>query len=148
LDKVGKEYDMNIALFLMPKVEVSYLRDTMTVRQGLEKLRRSGFTAIPVIDDEDRYVGVVSEGDFLWRVLENGGGLQNITIKDLEQMPVHDIIQLGKVKAVCIDTDMEELLEQAQNQNFVPVVDDRNVFIGLVTRRDIIRYFMDKSVNT
>ncbi|MGN1144991.1 MAG: CBS domain-containing protein [Acetatifactor sp.] len=139
---------MNIALFLMPKVEVSYLRDTMTVRQGLEKLRRSGFTAIPVIDDEDRYVGVVSEGDFLWRVLENGGGLQNITIKDLEQMPVHDIIQLGKVKAVCIDTDMEELLEQAQNQNFVPVVDDRNVFIGLVTRRDIIRYFMDKSVNT
>lgn len=136
---------MNIALFLMPKAEVSYLRDTMTVRQGLEKLHRSGFAAIPVIDDEDRYVGVVSEGDFLWRMLENGNEIPDVTLKSLEQMPVHDIIQLGKVKAVCIDTDMEELLEQAQNQNFVPVIDDRNAFIGLVTRRDIIRYFMEKS---
>lgn len=136
---------MNIALFLMPKAEVSYLRDTMTVRQGLEKLHRSGFAAIPVIDDEDRYVGVVSEGDFLWRMLENGNEIPDVTLKSLEQMLVHDIIQLGKVKAVCIDTDMEELLEQAQNQNFVPVIDDRNAFIGLVTRRDIIRYFMEKS---
>lgn len=136
---------MNIALFLMHKAEVSYLRDTMTIRQGLEKLRRSGFTAIPVIDDEDRYVGVVSEGDFLWRLLENGDESPNITIKSLEEMPVRDIIQLGKVKAVCIDTDMEELFGQARNQNFVPVVDDRNVFIGLVTRRDIIRYFMEKN---
>ncbi len=136
---------MNIALFLMPKVEVSYLRDTMTIKQGLERLHRSGFTAIPVIDAEDRYVGVVSEGDFLWRMLENGSDSPNVTIKSLEQIPIHDIIQLGKVKAVCIDTDMEELLEQAQNQNFVPVVDDRNAFIGLVTRRDIIRYFIEKN---
>ncbi len=136
---------MNIALFLMPKAEVSYLRDSMTIRQGLEKLKRSGFTAIPVIDDEDRYVGVVSEGDFLWRLLENGDEVPNITVKSLEQLPMHDIIQMGKVKAVCIDTDMEELFGQAQNQNFVPVVDDRNVFIGLVTRRDIIRYFIEKN---
>ncbi len=117
----------------------------MTLRQGLVKLKRSGFTAIPVIDDEDRYVGVVSEGDFLWRLLENGDEVPNITVKSLEQLPMHDIIQMGKVKAVCIDTDMEELFGQAQNQNFVPVVDDRNVFIGLVTRRDIIRYFIEKN---
>ena len=25
------------------------------------------------------------------------------------------------------------------NQNFIPVVDDRNFFIGIVTRQDIIR---------
>ncbi len=46
----------------MPKAEVSYLRDKMTLRQGLERLKHSGFTAVPVIDAEDRYVGVVSEG--------------------------------------------------------------------------------------
>ncbi len=55
---------MNIASLLLPKAEVVYVRDDMTLRQGLEKLRRSGFTAIPVIDVEDRYVGVISEGDF------------------------------------------------------------------------------------
>jgi CBS domain-containing protein len=38
---------------------------------------------------------------------------------------------------------MEELLQNAMNMNFVPVVDDLDNFIGIVTRRDIIRYFAD-----
>ena len=36
---------------------------------------------------------------------------------------------------------MEELLHSAMNQNFIPVVDDFDCFIGIVTRKDIIRYF-------
>ncbi|MCD7836645.1 MAG: CBS domain-containing protein [Lachnospiraceae bacterium] len=136
---------MNIASFLQPKLDVSYLRDNMTLRQGLEKLRRSGYSAIPVIDSEDRYVGVVSEGDFLWNILANNESLDGITMKRTEYLTVRDIIQNGKIKAVCIDTNMEQLLEQAKNQNFVPVIDDRSVFIGIVTRRDIITYFMNKN---
>jgi len=136
---------MNIASFLQPKHDVAYLRDNMTLRQGLEKLRRSGYSAIPVIDSEDRYVGVVSEGDFLWNILANNETLDGITMKRTEYLIVRDIIQNGKILAVCIDTNMEQLLEQAKNQNFVPVIDDRSIFIGIVTRRDIITYFMNKS---
>ena len=62
---------MNIASFLSPKEEVTFLRDDMTIRQGLEKMKRYGYTAVPVIDAEDRYVGVVSEGDFLWNILSH-----------------------------------------------------------------------------
>ena len=133
---------MNIALFLQPKAEVTYLRDDMTLRQGLEKLRRSGYTAVPVIDAEDRYVGVCSEGDFLWNILERNDNLADMTMKRVEDMAVRDILQGGKVRAACIDTAMETLIEQAKHQNFVPVVDDRNVFIGIVTRSDIIKYFV------
>lgn len=136
---------MNIASFLLPKAEVAYLRDDMTLRQGLEKLRRSGFTAIPVIDAEDRYVGVVSVGDFLWNILAYNQTLEDITLKNLEHMTVRDFLQSGKVKPACIDTAMENLLECAKNQNFVPVIDDRSVFIGIVTRSDIIKYFVDKN---
>lgn len=136
---------MNIASFLLPKAEVAYLRDDMTLRQGLEKLRRSGFTAIPVIDIEDRYVGVVSVGDFLWNILSYNQTLEDITLKNLEHMKVRDFLQNGKVKPACIDTAMENLLECAKNQNFVPVIDDRNVFIGIVTRSDIIKYFVDRN---
>lgn len=137
---------MNIASFILPKVEVAYLRDHMTIRQGLEKMRRSGYTAIPVIDREDRYVGVVSEGDFLWRVLEYNNNLEDITMKKMEQLSIRDLIQMDKVKPVFIDTNMEQLLGQAQNQNFVPVVDDRKVFIGIITRSDIIKYFVKKQL--
>ena len=136
---------MNIASFLLPKDEVAYLRDDMTLRQGLEKLKRSGFTAIPVIDVEDRYVGVVGEGDFLWNILSHNQNLEDIKLKKLEHMTVRDFLQNGKVKAAPIDTAMENLLERAKSQNFVPVIDDRSVFIGIVTRGDIIMYFVDKS---
>ena len=135
---------MNIASFLLPKAEVAYLRDDMTLRQGLEKLRRSGFSAIPVIDAEDRYVGVVGVADFLWNILAYNQSFENITLKNLEQATVRDFLQSGKVKPACIDT-MENLLERAKNQNFVPVVDDRNVFIGIVTRSDVIKYFVDRA---
>jgi CBS domain-containing protein len=135
---------MNIAAFIQPKIDVAYLRDNMTVRQGLEKLKRSGYSAIPVIDTEDRYVGVVSEGDFLWNIIANNENLDGINMKNTERLTVRDIIQSGKINAVCIDTNMEQLMEQAKNQNFVPVIDDRSIFIGIITRRDIITYFTQK----
>ena len=138
---------MNIASFLLPKAEVTYLRDHMTIRQGLEKLRRSGYTAVPVIDNEDRYVGVVSASDFLWNILDHNAPIQGVTMKSVEQMTLRDIIQNGKVRPVCIDTNMEQLLGQAQMQNFVPVVDDRNVFIGIITRSEIIKYFVKKQLD-
>jgi len=138
---------LNIASFILPKSEVVYLRDNMTIRQGLEKLRHTTYTAVPVIDVEDRYVGVVGLGDFLWNILDRNEQLENVTMKHMEQMTLRDIIQHGRVKPVCIDTNMEQLLGQAQVQNFVPVIDDRNVFIGIVTRSDIIKYFVKKQLD-
>lgn len=138
---------MNIASFILPKSEVVYLRDNMTVRQGLEKLKHTTYTAVPVIDAEDRYVGVVGLGDFLWNILECNEQLENVTMKHVEQMTLRDVIQHGRVKPVCIDTNMEQLLGQAQVQNFVPVIDDRNVFIGIITRSDIIKYFVKKQLD-
>ena len=108
-----------------------------------ETLRLHG---VPVIDAEDRYVGVVSEGDFLWNILSHNSELDSITMKSLEKLSIRDIIQNGKIRPVCIDTNMEELLGQAQMQNFVPVIDDRNVFIGIITRSEIIKYFIKKQI--
>lgn len=134
---------MNIASFLQPKAEVTFLRDDMTLRQGLEILHQSGFTAVPVVDIEDRYVGVVSEGDFLWNTIA-GEMPDAVAAESLEDRKVRDILQGGKVRAVCIDTAMEDLLERAKHQNFVPVIDDRSVFIGIITRSVIIKYFCDR----
>ena len=135
---------MNIASFILPKEEVAFLRDSMTLRQGLEKLYRSGFTALPVIDVEDRYVGVVGEGDFLWNILYYNQKLENVTAKELEKSTIRSIMRSGKVNPVCIDTAMEALLQQAKEQNFVPVIDDRSVFIGIIRRSDIIKFFADR----
>ena len=131
---------MNIAYFLLPKVRVAYLYDDCTFRQGLEKMRHHGYTAIPVISRTGEYIGTVSEGDFLWRILSEE--TENpCTMKQLEQLRVRDILRGTHYPPVRITVTMDELLDSAMNQNFIPVVDDLGNFIGIVTRKDIIRYF-------
>lgn len=134
---------MNIAYFLLPKNRVAYLYDDYTFRQGLEKMRHHGYTAIPVISKDGKYLGTVSEGDFLWRLVSDERDSQTCSMKDLEQLRVRDILRETQYLPVRITVSMEELLSSAMNQNFIPVVDDTGSFIGIVTRKDIIRYFAE-----
>ncbi len=136
---------MNIAYFLIPKNSVAYLYDDFTFRQGLEKMRHHGYTAIPVITRDGQYAGTVSEGDFLWRLLrEDQESQKPFSMKDMEQLKVRDILQTASYPPVRITVSMEQLLHSAMNQNFIPVVDDLGSFTGIVTRKDIIRYFSRK----
>ncbi|WP_295582084.1 CBS domain-containing protein [uncultured Oscillibacter sp.] len=139
---------MNIAYFLLPKNRVAYLYDDCTFRQGLEKMRHHGYTAIPVITRNGQYVGTVSEGDFLWQLLnEVPAERQVCSMKDLEQLRIRDILQQDNYPSVRITVSMEELLNSAMHQNFIPVVDDLGNFTGIVTRKDIIRYFAEQKEN-
>ena len=136
---------MNIASFLRPKNRVAYLDDDYTFRQGLEKMRYHGYTAIPVISRSGKYVGTISEGDFLWQILSNDAESRQIrSMKDLEQLHIRDLLRGNNYPPVRITVSMEELLSNAMNQNFIPVVDDLGNFTGIVTRKDIIRYFAEQ----
>ena len=140
---------MNLAYFLLPKGRVAYLYDDFTFRQGLEKMRSHGYAAIPVITRRGQYAGTVSEGDFLWRLVDADGGdsrrnraaLRLSSARNLEKLMVRDLLRIESFPPVRITAAMEELMMFAMNQNFVPVVDDMDYFTGIVTRRDIIRYF-------
>ena len=130
---------MNIAYFLLPKNSVAYLYDDYTFRQGLEKMRYHGYTAIPVITRSGTYVGTVSEGDFLWQLLSDETKQQKaLSMKDMEHLRIRDILRGNHYPPVRITASMEHLLTCAMNQNFVPVVDDLGKFIGIVTRKNLL----------
>lgn len=131
---------MNVAYFLTPRSEVGCVCDDYTLRQGLEKLRRSGYTALPVVTRENKYIGTVSEGDFLW-YLVNDGELTTTSMRSLERVTVRDVLRFDRNPPVRITADIHELVGRAMNQNFIPVVDDLGSFIGIVTRKDIIKHF-------
>lgn len=132
---------MNIAYFLIPKHTVAYLYDDFTFRQGLEKMRHHGYTAIPVISRDGRYVGTVSEGDFLWRLLGSTKEEKFGTMRDMESLHITDILDPTSYPCVGITVSMDDLLNNAMKQNFIPVTDDLGNFIGIITRKDIIKYF-------
>ena len=129
---------MNIISLLIPKDNAAYIYDNCTVRQGIEDMKTHGYTAIPVLSKDGLYVGTVSEGDFLWNMLDAEGG-----IEAMEDMLIADIIRPAFNPAANIYITMDELLKRAVQQSFIPVTDDRGYFIGIVTRQKIILTLMN-----
>ena len=127
---------MNILFFLTPKEDVAHVEETDTMRQVLEKMEHHGYTAIPLLGVEGKYIGTITEGDLLWFLKDRNFP----DLKLLEDMPITSIERRRDNKAVKIDESMENLFDKVMNQNFVPVIDDQDHFIGIVTRKEIIKY--------
>nr|MBQ8251852.1 CBS domain-containing protein [Lachnospiraceae bacterium] len=126
---------MNIAKIMIPKPLTRVLHETDTVRQALETMENHGFTAIPVLDEEERYIGCVTEGDFLRHVLRIG----NADKRAHEQFQVGELVRKDFCEAIDIAASSEDVIRTILNQNFVPIVDDRNVFCGILTRKGVIQ---------
>lgn len=131
---------MNVAFFLIPKSQTAFIEDDDTFRQGLEKMRYHGYTAIPVVDKAGKYVGTLSEGDFLWHIIDIGGA----SMEECEDLHIADILRSDRNPPVRITARVEELMERLLTQNFLPVTDDNGAFIGIVTRQKVIEYFKSK----
>lgn len=126
---------VNVISLLTPKAQVTFVYEDCSIRQGLQKLRVHSYTAIPVLARDGSYVGTISEGDFLWYMLDQGGG----DVQSAERVPLRRVLRKTFNPAVSIQVSMDELLERAMHQSFIPVVDDRGAFIGIVTRKTILR---------
>lgn len=131
---------MNILFYLIPKKDVVFLYNTYSVRQALEKMEFHHYSIIPILNKDGFYVGSISEGDLLWYIKNN-----NFNIQDLEKITIDNVPHNKELKPIKINAGIKELGLLIINQNFVPVVDDRNFFIGIVTRKAIISELLKKS---
>jgi len=127
---------MNIAFFLTPKSEVVWIRARSTLRQAIERMRRNRYTAVPLLDDDGRYVGTLTEGDIMFHLLSVTEPLSAAA----ESIRVTDIARRMTNEPVRIDAEVEALIALAIDQNFVPVVDDRGILLGIVRRKPIIEH--------
>ncbi len=130
----------NILFFLTPKAMCAYLYDDYTIRQALEKMESAGYTALPILNRRGEYRGALTEGDVLW-------AMKNMCYMDMRQAEAHRITEITRRKdyiPVRVTASMHDLIDRATAQNFVPVVDDKEAFIGLITRKSIINYCVGK----
>lgn len=131
---------MNLLFFLTPKQDVLYIYEDFTLRQTLEKWSNQRFATIPVLKRNGEYVGTITEGDILWGIKN----LHGLDLEASEDVPIASFTRRRDYKAVTVTTDMQTLLRAAVDQNFVPVVDDRNVFIGMVRRNVLLKEMYEK----
>ncbi len=130
---------MNIAGLLLPKSIVAYLYDDFTLRQALEKMRYHGYTHLPVITRDNRYYGTISEGDLLWYFMDAG----TIDLAKCQETRIRDALTLKHYPPVPIDMNIPEVVDLLVSYNFLPVVDDRDSFVGIVTRNKILKKLSD-----
>jgi CBS domain-containing protein len=131
---------MNILFFLTPKEKVAHVHESDTARQILEKMEHHGYTAIPLLSEDGKYIGTITEGDLLWFLKKEN--FPNLW--ETEEIPISKLERKRDNEAIHISVSMEELFDKITNQNFVPVVDDNHTFIGIITRKDIILYLSNK----
>lgn len=131
---------MNILFFLTPKEEVAHVDEDDTLRQVVEKVEHHGYSAIPLLARDGKYIGTITEGDLLWEMREKDFP----DLHRMEKIRITDLKRHRDNEPVKISESMENLFEKITNQNFVPVVDDKGVFIGIVTRKDVLLYLAKK----
>lgn len=127
---------MNILFYLVPKNSVMFLYSDYSVRQAMEKMEYHKYSSVPMIDREGRYVGTLTEGDILWMLKEQ----KIFSMADMEEISINSLSRKRDNQPVNVNCDIEDLVMRAMNQNFVPVVDDNGIFIGIITRKSIIEY--------
>lgn len=130
---------MNILFFLKPKAEVAFVYDYHTLRQAMEIMEYHKYSSIPMINREGKYVGTITEGDLLWGLKK----LNILNLKGAEDIAITKIARRADYRPVSADSNMEDLMEKAMDQNFVPVIDDQQNFIGIITRQSIMAYFLE-----
>ena len=127
---------MNILRFLVPKSRVEYIFKDATVRQALEKMRYHHYAAIPVLDEDGIYVGTLRHDD-IYKYFQTNG---RFDYKAAEKDGVLKILDVDYSRPLLHSAPMEDMIEYVKEHNFVPVVDDRGCFIGIILRRDVLAF--------
>lgn len=128
----------NILFFLIPKKDVVFLNNNCNLKFALEVIESNGYSAIPLISDKGKYIGTLNEGDLLWEFKNNA----DLNFENCNRFSLNNIKRRRKVKPAKINEPLEKIIQLSKYQNFIPVIDDNGVFIGIIRRKEILDYLL------
>lgn len=134
----------NILFYLVPKNDVMFVYADYSVRQAMEKMEFHKYSSVPIINREGKYVGTLTEGDILWELKRRG----NVDLQEMEEIRINTLPRKRDNEPININCNIDDLIMTSMNQNFVPVIDDNQIFIGIITRKSIIEYFYKQCRNS
>lgn len=123
--------------FLIEAENVATVLYTHPLEHALLVLTNVRYSKIPVLDSEDHLVGLLSLADIMRAI----SGLTGFDMSLLESLTVADVMEVN-VTTIHQNEGLEVLLRRLVNEPFLPYVTAENVFLGIYTRKTIL-----KSVN-
>ena len=130
----------SIMSIFTPKKMTAFLNENSTVRQAIELFDVHKYSVIPLVDNDGHFVGTLSEGDLLC-FLKNK---VKYDIKATEKVSVKDMERYREYRSLEVNSMWSEFFVLSLDQNFIPVTDDKGIYIGIVKRREIIKFLSDK----
>lgn len=127
----------NEANLLIDGDNVATLTDTNNLEHALLVLTNIGYSKVPVLNKEQQLVGLISLSDVVSEMFDT----ESINPDRLSNIKVSDVMEKN-VKFIMLPFNIEKILNYLVDANFVPVVNEKNEFLGIVTRKEIL-----KSVN-
>ena len=133
--------------------QVRTVRSDTSLKEAAEILARERISGLPVVDAENHVVGVLSEGDILFK--ERGRPESQSVLERWFALPLPEVVSKLAARtageamtAPALTIGPKRPLTEAANTmidegvNRLPVVDDERKLIGIVTRADLVRAFV------
>jgi CBS domain-containing protein len=127
-----KEFGLMMVRQVMQKqVQAAHLK---TKGDVIASLMIEGFGAVPVVDAEDRLLGIVSEHDLLG-ALDDEKKLGAVTASDIMTCNPYSIHPEAMLPTLIHVLRASDLIR-------VPVVDAKDKLVGIIARRDVLRAYL------
>lgn len=131
--------DMDAKTLLTPKTKVEFLYSDVTIGEAIAKMKKKRYALIPVLErTSNRYLYSISSSDLLYKMVSLGD------VKKAEALPITEVEINRLVIPAPFSKDIESLGDLLSSQNFVPIVDEKGTFLGLVTRRSVFNYLLSE----
>jgi len=127
----------NQETLIIPAENVATVLYSHPLEHALLILSKVGYSKIPVLDSNDRLVGLISLANIVNKMM----GLTGFDTSLMEGLTVADVMEVN-VPTVTDSEELEEILHLLVDASFLPLVDEDGIFLGIITRKEIL-----KSVN-
>jgi cystathionine beta-synthase len=110
------------------------VRPQDNLRAVFSRMRSTGVSQLPVIDETGHVVGLVDESDVLAALITDAGGASKAF-----ELPVRDVM-VTRLETISADAPIADLVPLFR-KDYTAIVMDGGEFLGVATRLDLINYF-------
>lgn len=134
---IAKEFEAflisHLDSYLIPAEELAIFINTHNADHVMLLLVSNGFSRVPVITKEKQYVGTISISDIMTYQAK-----RQLTDWEMTQTNIGDMVNT-KIETINITSSLTEIMHKLVDFPFLPVVNDDNLFIGIITRKSILK---------
>ena len=123
---------------------VASVREDTPVKEALALLDKLAITSLPVVAGHGRVIGVVSEADLIRDAVQHDVRRHlSLALEETTVLPPHEVGEVMTRHPVTVhpDADLVDAVELLTSTGIksLPVVNDKDEVVGMISRRDIVR---------